>query len=103
MTRLEVYSTSKGDITQHQGSFGQVVRSYDTIDWVYSSMGGVSWLTCGCGARYEAVWEGFHDSSSEVYSTSKGGYYTISGVSGLVVRVYDTINGLTSAWEGFHG
>ena len=47
MTRLEVYSTSKGDITQHQGSFGQVVRSYDTIDWVYSSMGGVSWLACG--------------------------------------------------------
>ena len=63
MTRLEVYSTSKGDITQHQGSFGLVVRSYDTINWLYSSMRGVSWLACG------------------VYDTINGVYSTMGGVS----------------------
>ena len=47
MTRPQgLIRLQKGDITQYQGSHDLVVGVYGTVNGVYSSMGGVSWLTC---------------------------------------------------------
>ena len=42
----------------------------------------------------EAVLEGFHDLSPGLYNTSKGDITQYQGSYGLVVGVYDTIDGV---------
>ena len=48
-----------------------------------------------------ALWEGYHESSSGVYNTSKRDMTQSQGSYDLVVGVYDTINGVYSSMGGF--